>query len=288
MTHFSSKKLANAWVLPGDKVQTPYGNGTVTDVFSLCSLSESTEPFDTTIDLPSKGSKGNDTQKSPDSKRKDFPRATSSPNKIPSTDAAKAVALNSPTLAPRVKVQLPYGTGYFSLGAVKSLEEPCVYSDAQLAKRWQQMFATASAVGPCLDVEGMATVLEPAVAVATANIDDSECAENGDASAMEVEDEHSPRSEPSQPDSVAGAAGGDQNYKKSFLPFGASLLPTSSGRGNLIYDLAVIDVEKEIHPALFRGGGVLGKVGVISCRESDIVFVEIRRSNFDFQLSLSL
>jgi hypothetical protein len=266
LTHFSCKKLANAWVLPGDKVQTPYGNGTVTDVFSLSILSESTEPFETTISLPSKGSKGNDTQKSPSSKRKDDPHATSSPKKIPLTDAAKTVTLNSPTLAPRVKVQLPYGTGYFSLGAVKSLEEPCVYSDAQLAKRWHHLFATASAVGPCLDIEGMSTVLEPAVAVATAtaNIDDSEDAENGDASAMEIEDEHSPRPEPTQSDSVAGAAVGEQNFKKRFLPFGASLLPSSAGRGNLIYDLADIDVEKEIHPALFEGGGVLGKVGVVS------------------------
>jgi hypothetical protein len=45
-----------------------------------------------------------------------------------------------------------------------------------------------------------------------------------------------------------------------FLPFGAGLLPTATGRGNLLHSISIIELEKALEKTLYEGQGVLGMV----------------------------
>ena len=267
----SPKKPASSWLLPGDKVQTPCGKGTVVDVYSFSKLSDSHSPLDTSVDSMSPAttqrvSKSGDTEKSLTKKKTETSGTKGSAAfSTVDGDAAKQEIDRNPTLPPRVSVKLPFGIGYFNIGSVYPIEDISFYSDPQLARRWQHMAATASVVGHCLDVEGMAYVSESQGRVKS----DSDDEDNDESSAMDVDDEHGPRMEAPHADGNSGGADGAKTATRRFLPFGAGLLPSAAGRGNFLHDLPVTDIEKEIHDALFDGEGVLGKVCSSCCRILD-------------------
>jgi hypothetical protein len=241
-TNFSSRKPANAWVVPGDTVQTSYGEGTVLEVRAVVTPTISGEP----APVNQNGSKG-DSTKSPGKKKKE---------KSAVIDAALS-KLNTVT-PPSVRVQMPYGVGYFPLASVTSKVDPSVYSDMQLATRWKGMLESALAVGACLDVEGMIEDFGAAPAVKDAvdvpEIDESAPMDTENGEVEEDKDEDAESSGPSDK--------GPKIAKRKFLPFGAGLLPTSTGRGSLLHDLRIVDIEKGLNSALFYGGGVLGKVSI--------------------------
>jgi hypothetical protein len=126
---------AARWIVPGDRVQTPEGMGTVK-----------------AVSLPSdSGSEANDQNKG-----KGTALLKGGPPRI-------GVQLDSE------KDEMEEDKGdkedegdnqsdkvrYFALEDVKSLENPRTYSDARLAQRWKGIVETTAAFGPFLDVEGM-------------------------------------------------------------------------------------------------------------------------------------
>lgn len=241
-TNFSSRKPANAWVVPGDTVQTSFGEGTVLQVRGVVAPTISGQP----APVSQNGNKG-DSTKSPGKKKKE---------KTAGNDAALS-KLNT-VMPPSVRVQMPYGVGYFPLSSVTSKVDPSAYSDMQLATRWKGMLESALAVGACLDVEGMiedigaAPVIQDAVDVP--EIDESALMETENGAVEEDKEEDEENSGPSDK--------GPKIAKSKFLPFGAGLLPTATGRGSLLHDLPIVDIEKGLNSALFYGAGVLGKVSI--------------------------
>jgi hypothetical protein len=239
-TCFSSRKPANAWVVPGDTVQTSYGEGTVLEVRAVVTPTISGEP----VPVHQNGSKG-DSTKSPGKRKKE---------KMAVIDTALS-KLNT-VASPSVRVQMPYGVGHFPLASLTSKVDPSVYSDTQLATRWKGMLESALTVGPCLDVEGMLydTAAAPAVKDVVDGRESDESAPMDTENGAAEEDKDEENSRPSDK--------GPRIAKSKFLPFGAGLLPTSTGRGSLLHDLPTVDIEKGLNSALFDGWGVLGKVSI--------------------------
>ena len=258
----SPKKLASSWLLSGDKVQTPYGKGTVLDVYSFSKLSDAFSPIDTSVNplaqtAAQRAAKPKDADKSSSKKKKeDLIANTSAAFSQVDGKVATRESDTNPTIPPRVSVKLQFGVGYFPIGSVNPIEDVSSYSDGEFASRWQKMFATASKVGTCLDVEGMAFVSESSSGL----ISDSDEGKNEESTAMDVDDDAAKQSEAPEADQSSKGSEAVKSASRRFLPFGAGLLPTSSGRGSYLQDLSVINIEKEIHTALFDAEGVLGDV----------------------------
>jgi hypothetical protein len=241
-TCFTSRKPATAWVVPGDTVQTAYGEGTILEVRAVVIPTTSGEP----APVNQNGSKG-DSTKSPGKKKKE---------KAAVIDAALS-KLNT-VMPPSVRVQMPYGVGHFPLASVTSKVDPSVYSDTQLAVRWKGMLESALAVGACLDVEGMIDDIGAAPAVK----DVVDGPENDESAPMDTENGAVEEDKDEDEENSGPSYKGRTIAKSKFLPFGAGLLPTSSGRGSLLHDLPIVEIEKRLNSALFDGGGVLGKVSI--------------------------
>ena len=66
----------------------------------------------------------------------------------------------------------------------------------------------------------------------------------------------------SKPNDAAGSTQVAKAVDRKLLPFGSGLLPTSSGRGNLLNQVPITDIEKGMQEGLYEGRGVLGKVSL--------------------------
>lgn len=108
--------LASGWLLPGDKVSCPYGDGTVVDVFGPSLLG--TAPLTRNIEQ----------------------------------DEMKGQCI---ILPPRISVKLPFGIGYFHPKSLRSLQNVKIMKDDQLAKRWLSMIDSAKSVGTTIDSLGI-------------------------------------------------------------------------------------------------------------------------------------
>ena len=95
------------------------------------------------------------------------------------------------------------------------------------------MIDSASAVGPCVDLQGMLPKVENSSEDGTEHDD------------KEMKD-------------VNGTKEADDN----FLRVGASLIPTKFGRGNFLYDMNSVDIEETLQSVLYDGHGVLGRVSL--------------------------
>jgi hypothetical protein len=124
--------------VPGDRVRTHYGPGTVL-AFSPAS------PLNREAAAVVEGVGGE--AFSQPTKRD----AVDGPERAESTEARMACIL-----APRVAVRLPFGVGFFSLAALMTNEDPSWYTDKRLALRWRGMYETAVSVASTLDIEAMA------------------------------------------------------------------------------------------------------------------------------------
>jgi hypothetical protein len=253
-TSLSFSEPAYAWVLPDDEVETPYGTGKVIGVEPMRFASSNSEP------TASEQSSGGDADASKqnggkhgvlaaDKRKKD----EAQPKSVMKGSESDIASQLGSMLPPRVSVRLPYGIGYFPIAALNSKENPVLYSDTQLAKRWKSMVETALQVGPCLDLEGMTSTAN----TVRGNTSDPIEPENEDQ--MDA-DEVSQNSEGAPLEENSATAGANEQIRK-FLPFGAGMLPTATGRGSLLYDISIRDIEFEANSAFFEGEGVLGKVG---------------------------
>ena len=235
--------VASSWVLPGDKVDTPYGEGTVVKLFDTAVLNVDEPPLEGTASKPANG-------QSPSKMDVDAPAFTNAMNGNPSM-VKKIKAYSSPgdmksTLCPRICVKFPFGFGYFNASAVTSKESPSAYSDPQLCKRWKGLMETALSHAGQLDLEGMAAPFthtgEPP--------NTSEIADNAAELTSKATSEN-----PGNP--------GDTKL----LPFGSSLLPTGTGRGSNLCGMTTTQLQNAFEHIFDLGGGVLGDVSanMLSC-----------------------
>jgi len=114
--------------------------------------------------------------------------------------------------------------------SLQIVSDSCRMTDASLAKRWQELVKTALDVGSVLDVEAMARV--------------------------KTEDEDQVEStDDKQVDSDVGAS------KPRLLPFNSDLMPTASGRGQIVALSEQGYLEQAIVDPLYKGIGVTGERG---------------------------
>jgi len=267
--------IASSWIVPGDSVRTPYGDGTVVAVYGKSKLDVNEEPHkDLQFGRPSREApaatdhmdveqeaspgKGDEAGKSSGTKGSDGKSNQKKGSKSKKKDGSVGVAVSNalgPSLAPRVAVRFSFGVGFFPLRAVESKEAPSTYSDARLAMRWKGLADTAVSVGGFLDIEGMANASN-ALPVGDA----MDVADESGLSGEEVADEASPR----------------------ILPFGAGMFPTGGGRGASLWKASYDELDKTINDSMFQSEGVLGRM------DNPGMPSEVRNCEDDRQRALTL
>lgn len=226
------RELASAWTVPGDKVKTPYGEGVVLEVL----------PPEMVLDTST--SEDNGEVRNGDKRIKKSRGDDDIREKLPNKNDKQMTKNNylCNYRNPRVAVKLSFGVGYFGLNSIKPLDNPCLFSDVKLCRRWKGIVATALSVQGTIDTEGMNFNSKD-------SHQESNRASGGDNKLAHMD--------------VDGTGSQADNPRKEvederFLPFGASLLPTATGRGNLLQNISIIDLEKGLEKTLFEGHGVLG------------------------------
>ena len=259
-TEIEPGKLASAWIVPGDTVETPYGPGTAVAVYGPGALDVSATP---SPDLfPKK--KAASAEPAPDAPSKEGDAMEVDGISEPATAATQATAATkkpppspqasppkkkdasdresvSHMLAPRVAVRLPFGVAFFKLDSVVSKEDPSAYSDERMAQRWKGLVETATTLGGTLDV---------AAAMTSSSLSREEGATDGDAEAVPMDLE--------TPAGVEVKDESSSREKARLLPFGSGLLPTVVSRGTNLNKASLAELDQEIEKAFYKGGGVLG------------------------------
>jgi hypothetical protein len=238
-TIIESSKFAQQWIVPGDKVKTPYGVGTVYAVYGPSVVNTTESPHS---DL--------------------FPKTCTSSSVVNTNDAMEVEETESHSLtadaalgkkkilkagkkkesheenislkhllAPRVAVRLPFGAAFFNVDSVKSEEDPSKYTDDQLAKRWLGIAESAAAFGATINVSAMDNIIYKEKSAPT--------------TAMDI-------------DEIFHEENSDEKIQKRLVPFGAGMLPTAIGRGTLLHKATMIELDESIDKAFFKGRGVLG------------------------------
>jgi len=258
-TAIEAQPIASAWVLPGDTVETPCGEGVVVKLFDRAPLNVEDPALDGAL-LGSSSSGKSPSKMDVDSTSKGASTSSLKPKSSPSGTKAnptvKAAVETDNIVGPRICVRLPFGIAYFSPAAVKSKASPIMMSDAQLTKRWKGLIETALAHAGQLDLAGMISPEDFDAAEVNDNADENGDPSDGGAATMDVEDKES-----SGGALVATVARKVKDPSEAkLLPFASGLLPTATGRGNMLAEMDAIQLQKELKPALVDGSGVLGDV----------------------------
>jgi hypothetical protein len=247
-------KPASAWIVPGDKVKTPYGEGVVVDVHPAENFSVKAKSKEGVRDKQNGDEdKAGDAQKS--KKKKDGSKSDAKKVAEKPEQTEKGSSLLSTLLPSRISVRLPFGTGHFLIDVVKQMDNPALFSDAKLVERWKNMMKTAMSVGGCIDIKGMSSTLERPT-----EIEDSDEVGKEDNAKMDVYETLGDPKAPGSADTAGSVKDADDDETERTLPFGAGLLPTSTGRGNLVHNISITEIEKEMQHVLYSGSGVLGEV----------------------------
>ena len=227
-TQIKPRTPATGWVVPGDVVQCPFGTtGTVVAFFPPGPVNPNEDAHPEIHEMlhgpQQEKNKDGDAMDVDSPAQKDKQSEQQDP--LPQKDSTNVVG-------PRVAVKLPFGVGYFPLESLKTKEDPATYSDERLATRWKGMYEIAKGVGATLDVEAMATIPD-------------ESASNGPA--MELDES-----------GIGKTIESSGTGKRRLLPFGAELLPSVNGRGSLLLDRSLEELDKALDTPLYDGGGVAG------------------------------
>jgi len=253
-TEIKPGELASAWIVPGDEVKTPYGDGTVVSILGPYLL-DTSSPLPKEIKFGRGDGKrtteamdidGDDNIKHPKGDNENYiandERVGEKSKKSPKETAGTQSSDGSIFVLPaRAAVRLPFGIGFFNIGSVLSKEDPSTYSDARLALRWKGIAETAAAMGSFVDVEAMAKRAEVLANPDVMDLDETPILESND------------RKRPRQ------------------LPFGAGMFPTGTARGAMLASLSLDQLDREMETA-FQGHGVLGS------KDNRAVTKEIRKN----------
>ena len=244
-TTIEPRPPASSWLVAGENVKTPYGDGVVLRVNPAMGYTSGGQSADEEKSPDSGSSKADDPSKESEGKKDDAKSNT----KHETSEKQNSV---SPA---RATVKLKFGTGHFKLDAVSPSDNPAVLSDVKLASRWKSIVDSALSVEGCIDLQGMDSLFHKP----SKEKSQSESSDVEDGQKIGADDSPDDTEMAGTTDTTTLGPGGKQ-HEDRFLPFGSSMLPTSSGRGNSLQDLSITDVEEGTNKALFDGKGVLGKV----------------------------
>ena len=250
-TKLAQKEPASAWTVPGEKVKTPFGNGVVVEVFPPESAPRKKDNKESkaqkSSEIVGKSEEGKDGTEGGATDNEDGADGEGAQNEDEKVTDTNDLCTH---LTPRVSVKLPIGLAVCPFPAIESIDNPCLFSDAKLVDRWSHIVKTAMAVGGTIDLEGMNfnSKTRPSASESV----DAESKTDMEAPLHQTE-EKSPDERGNMEDDV------DEEH---FMPFGSGLLPTASGRGNLLHLMSIEELEQGMENALYHGCGVLGKVGI--------------------------
>lgn len=249
-TEIAPTAIASCWILPGDLVTTPYGDGQVVAFLGSEPVDASQEPHkELTFNRTTMATTGDPMDVEPSN--------TSPKSKDGKGDgpiSATACFKSTVLVAPRLAVRLPFGVGFFPPNVVTTTEDPSSFSDTRLTLRWKGILETAVKMGGFLDVAAMS---EP----------DSVYHETH---GLVGDDEGAAKDDDLGEDLVR------------LLPFGSRMLPTCNGRGAGLWNVRPELLDEAIDSQLLQGCAVLGSVS------NDGVPVVIRKNEDDNQDEIGL
>jgi len=177
-----NNSVASGWILPGDHVATPYGHGTVSDIFGPSELDPDEPPKQTYLKSQQSTYVKSSSFSSPFGSLKSNIRSDQGQTiqrhgfgvingesssafmaKSQSTLVSKNVKAKKinqqqkstlegvSLIPPRMCVLLPYGIGYFQPSTLLLQESSVNYSDKKMAIRWKCMYESAKLMGTSLD-----------------------------------------------------------------------------------------------------------------------------------------
>lgn len=274
LTDWSQKRelqpapLANPYILVGNKVNTPYGEGLVKHVYgptildinaespesNLAGNTSSNKTVQHGFGAPDSVASANTTEAKEESNddkndsnnaieekgHKGSETGTVKKTKVKAEEEKTTQSTNiGQLLPPRVCVQLPFGTGYFPISEVTSQECVSSYSDSMLVSRWKGMVDQSMTMAGTIDFVAMANVPENLMLDKGNTSTGRDNSENED---MDTSDKSC-----------------DTKEFNRFIPYGSAIMPTSSGRGAKLYDIPITSLETEMDRTLFASEGILGK-----------------------------
>mmetsp|Transcript_371 Transcript_371/g.522 ORF Transcript_371/g.522 Transcript_371/m.522 type:complete len:898 (+) Transcript_371:157-2850(+) len=260
--------LANGYILVGDKVDTPYGEGVVKHVYGPTILDVDVKVPESTPskNVPSnkmvqhgfgapdsaakasdngdKGETNADEQVSNSAVEKGKQNTSENESENKTQDKTRhekdtPITNAGQLLAPRVCVELPFGKGYFRLEDVTSQEVIASYSDSMLVSRWKKMVDTSLSVAGMVDLGAMAGA--PDVLMFEKK-NDSTAKDDSENECMDTSENCV-----------------DAKEFNRFIPYGSAMIPTSCGRGAKLYDIPITSLEREMDRTLFANVAILGQ-----------------------------
>ena len=249
LTKIARKEPASAWTVPGETVNTPFGKGVVVEVFPPESAPRKKDDEELGVKKTSEITENMEEDKE-GTEVGTIDKDDNADGEEARNEEEKVSDMNylCTHLTPRVSVKLPSGVGYFPITSIESTDNPCFFSDTKLVDRWSNIVKTAMAVGGTIDLEGMNFNSK----TRPSTLDSADAESKMD---MEAPVNQNEESFPDEPTSL------DDDDEEHFMPFGSGLLPTASGRGNLLHTTSIEELEQALENALYNGYGVLGKVG---------------------------
>ena len=157
-------EIASGWLLPMDKVRTPYGDGIIHEVFgpSILNVNHSSNlsAFNSSQSLKCKphGFGASSSSSGNSKKSNGFTNHTQKKKSMKPhvDDPSKGIIL----LPPRVSIKLPYGVGYFAPKDVSHIaHENQHFSNDQLCSRWKAMIESSQHMKYSLDTVPMDCVI---------------------------------------------------------------------------------------------------------------------------------
>jgi hypothetical protein len=240
---------AGPWVVPGDHVHTPYGQGTVVAVVRPGPMDANqvlVAPEETSIQAESDDVDAMEVEPTGSSTTGNLSRkkseATSKFSKIaPATSVLENDTLEMDQwMPPRIVVRMSFGgLAYFNVDSVSSKEDPARYSDRRLAERWKGLLETAKSVSGVVDVDAIENFL------------------------ASLSQEHDSLMDVDTTKTTENQAPKHGGKRKRLLPLDASLLPTALYRGAFLHNAGLAALDQGMDKAFCKKipSAVLGLKG---------------------------
>ena len=282
--------IASGWILPGNKVKTAYGIGTVVDVFGVSFLNGDTHSINKDI-IPNSynGTLKNASNLMPPKNKTQMKRnqkakimTKNKGDKLPDKNGKN---LLSKVIPPRVCIRLSFGFGYFAPDQMSVIDTISNLTNSELISRWRNFTQTAFLMKDCVDTNAMESKYLSVDFNRTRNkriareksinsqVQDTRCKDMDieEDKGLNVNDEDVKNSEwenvSNMPDSSGSSRKDDEkvapDHHVRVMPFGRGMISGSGYSGSAILKIPANYLEEAMGPILFNGTGVLGKVSQV-------------------------
>jgi hypothetical protein len=231
--HKTNAKLGCGWLLPGDKVSSPYGVGVVEKVYGPSKLDIKTNTSDASNDKP--------------------PQSQMSQTQEQIVDDNETTILST-----RLRVRLPFGVAFFDPSALTLIGSSSSFSDNKLGDRWLAMMESAKSMGNVTDSKSFDNYLAIQRAAALSNDEKKDEIEDDDLTESSmVPDAANTDMDIDDPSTAPSPNTAAKNNK--MVSFGAGILPIIE---NTASDVNLTQLEKNVGSLLSGSGGVVGVVSL--------------------------